>query len=223
MLVVFSGDRDAHVCPWGKVQLLRSRDGGATWSDPVSICDTPLDDRDAGILENVAALNASERTREALAQLKVLGRRGHLFVGIEPDQSAARERRWRDDYLVRPVVAIDPSRGALAVGAPIEPGQTVRFCVRDEAAARKDLTRICSEIRDHLHEESELQHRPVAAKGALYVSCVGRGTHLFGEQGEELRIIAQQLGDVPLVGFYANGEISGRSLYAFTGVLAVFY
>jgi small ligand-binding sensory domain FIST len=63
----------------------------------------------------------------------------------------------------------------------------------------------------------------VTPKGAVYVSCTGRGTHLFGEPHEELRIIAQQLGDVPLVGFYANGEISGRSLYAFTGVLTVFY
>jgi len=51
LLAVFSGDRDAHVCPWGKVQLIRSRDGGATWSAPQVICNTPLDDRDAGILE----------------------------------------------------------------------------------------------------------------------------------------------------------------------------
>jgi hypothetical protein len=51
LLAVFSGDRDEHVCPWGKVQLVRSRDDGATWSEPVSICNTPLDDRDAGIIE----------------------------------------------------------------------------------------------------------------------------------------------------------------------------
>jgi small ligand-binding sensory domain FIST len=179
--------------------------------------------QDAGIVESVAALESSERTREALAQLKALGRRGLLFVGIEPEHADARSRRWRDDYLVRPVVGIDPARGAIAVGMPIEPGQTVRFCVRDEAAARKDLTRICAEIRDHLHEESERRQRSVEAKGALYVSCVGRGTHLFGEQSEELRVIAHQLGDVPLVGFYASGEIGGRSLYGYTGVLTVFY
>lgn len=51
LLAVFSGDRDEHVCPWGKVQLVRSKDDGATWSPPVSICNTPLDDRDAGIIE----------------------------------------------------------------------------------------------------------------------------------------------------------------------------
>ena len=51
LLVVFSGDRDEHICPWGKTQLVRSRDGGHTWTKPVTITDTPLDDRDAGIIQ----------------------------------------------------------------------------------------------------------------------------------------------------------------------------
>jgi sialidase-1 len=49
LLVVFSGDRDAHVCPFGKTLLIRSRDHGRTWQDPEPVNDTPLDDRDAGI------------------------------------------------------------------------------------------------------------------------------------------------------------------------------
>jgi len=51
LLAAFSGDRDQHVCPWGKVQVVRSADDGKTWTKPVSICNTPLDDRDAGIIE----------------------------------------------------------------------------------------------------------------------------------------------------------------------------
>lgn len=51
LLVVFSGDRDAHFCPWGKTQVVRSADGGLTWSDPATMNNTPLDDRDAGIIE----------------------------------------------------------------------------------------------------------------------------------------------------------------------------
>lgn len=51
LLAVFSGDRTAHVCPWGKVQMVRSKDGGKTWSAPATISDSPLDDRDAGIIE----------------------------------------------------------------------------------------------------------------------------------------------------------------------------
>jgi hypothetical protein len=51
IVAVFSGDRDAHVCPWGKVQLVRSTDGGNAWSAPETVCNTLLDDRDAGIIE----------------------------------------------------------------------------------------------------------------------------------------------------------------------------
>jgi len=51
LLAVFSGDRDEHVCPFGKVQLVRSADQGATWSPAVTISNTQLDDRDAGIVE----------------------------------------------------------------------------------------------------------------------------------------------------------------------------
>ena len=51
LLVVFSGNRDAHVCPFGITQMIRSKDNGKTWSDPETINNTPLDDRVAGILE----------------------------------------------------------------------------------------------------------------------------------------------------------------------------
>jgi len=51
LLVVFSGDRDAHICPWGITQMVRSHDNGKTWSQPETINNTPLDDRDAGIIQ----------------------------------------------------------------------------------------------------------------------------------------------------------------------------
>lgn len=51
LIIVFSGDRDSHICPWGKMELVRSWDQGKTWSDPVVIRNTPLDDRDAGLVE----------------------------------------------------------------------------------------------------------------------------------------------------------------------------
>ena len=51
LLVAFSGDRDAHVCPWGITQIIRSSDNGKTWSAPETVNNTPLDDRDAGILQ----------------------------------------------------------------------------------------------------------------------------------------------------------------------------
>ncbi len=51
LIVAFSGDRDAHICPFGKTQLITSNDNGATWSEPRTITNTQLDDRDAGIIQ----------------------------------------------------------------------------------------------------------------------------------------------------------------------------
>lgn len=51
LIAVFSGDRNAHVCPYGKVQMIRSTDQGKTWSSAENVINSPLDDRDAGILE----------------------------------------------------------------------------------------------------------------------------------------------------------------------------
>ena len=58
--------------------------------------------------------------------------------------------------------------------------------------------------------------------GAHYVSCVARGEHLFGAPGAELGIVSHNLGDVPLVGFFANGEIARDRIYGYTGVLTLF-
>lgn len=51
LLLVCSGGRESHVCPFGRVELMRSPDGGKSWSSPRVVLDGPIDDRDAGILE----------------------------------------------------------------------------------------------------------------------------------------------------------------------------
>lgn len=50
LLAVFSGNRTGHVSNDGRIKMVRSRDGGSTWSDEVTVFDTPIDDRDAGII-----------------------------------------------------------------------------------------------------------------------------------------------------------------------------
>lgn len=51
LLVSCSGGREAHVCPFGRVELIESSDNGRTWSDARVLSDTPIDDRDSGVLE----------------------------------------------------------------------------------------------------------------------------------------------------------------------------
>jgi small ligand-binding sensory domain FIST len=135
-------------------------------------------------------------------------------------------------------MGFDPARHGVAVAELLEPGMTLAFCQRDREAARRDLVRICAEIRDELGPD------PLAAvadaragalgdeagpldpssrvAGAVYVSCAGRGGPHFGAPSAELQIVRQALGDVPLVGFFAGGEIGHHHLYGYTGVLTVF-
>ena len=117
------------------------------------------------------------------------------------------------DYLVRSLVGIDPARGWLAIAGQIEPGDRVIFVRRDPESAAADLTQMLGRLKERLDGPP---------KGGVYVSCVARGASLFGEEGAEMAIIRATLGDVPLVGFYANGEVSFNRLYAYTGVLTLF-
>ena len=70
-----------------------------------------------------------------------------------------------------------------------------------------------------LHEVMKRAGGP--PKAALYYSCVARGQHLFGNNSEELRQVRDGIGEVPLTGFFANGEICNDRLYGYTGVLTL--
>lgn len=52
LIVAFSGDRQRHVCPYGKIQIVRSADNGRTWSGPQTVYSSDVVDcRDAGIMQ----------------------------------------------------------------------------------------------------------------------------------------------------------------------------
>jgi small ligand-binding sensory domain FIST len=121
---------------------------------------------------------------------------------------------------VRHIIGLDGQRHGVALADHVEPGMRLAFCQRNVQAARADLTRICAEIREELAPADRPEARRIA--GALYVSCSGRGGPHFGGDSAELRIVQHALGDVPLAGFFAGGEIAHASLHGYTGVLTVF-
>ena len=132
---------------------------------------------------------------------------GYIFAGIPVQGSDT------GDYMVRNLVGIDPNQKVIAIGDLVTEGNEIMFCRRDGNSAREDMLRMLADIR------KRMDHRP---KGAVYYSCLGRGRNQFGENSEELKFIHDELGDIPLVGFFANGEIFHNRLYGYTGVLTVF-
>jgi small ligand-binding sensory domain FIST len=154
------------------------------------------------------------------------------------DASAVgRTGHFGPDVLVRNIIGLDPNRRGVAVADQVEEGMQMAFCQRNVQAARADLIRICAEVREELEPAemtadiaqalgaSEAMAAPHPARriaGAIYVSCSGRGGPHFGSPSAELQIVRRALGDVPLVGFFAGGEIARHHLYGYTGVLTVF-
>ena len=136
------------------------------------------------------------------------------------------------DTRVRHIVGLDVARGGVVLAERVEAGMRLTFCQRHVAAARADLMRICAEIREEMVPELQMhqsmhapgaeQELPRRIRGALYVSCSGRGGRHFGGPSAELQVVRHALGDVPLTGFFASGEIAGHWLYGYTGVLTVF-
>ena len=133
---------------------------------------------------------------------------GFIFAALPVPESDT------GDYLVRNITAIDPSKGLIAIGELVDPGQEILFTRRDKRAAVQDLGRMLDSVTRRFDGRTP--------KGAVYVSCLARGPNQFGSESEEVRHICAAIGNIPMVGFFANGEISHNRLYGYTGVLMVF-
>jgi len=132
---------------------------------------------------------------------------GYIFAGLPVRDSDT------GDYLVRNLIGIDMQGKRIAIGDMIHPGQQIQFCRRDGQSALEDMQRMLDTLKRGISGPP---------RGGLYFSCLGRGRELFGAESAELEMIRQTLGDFPLVGFFANGEISNQRLYGYTGVLTLF-
>jgi small ligand-binding sensory domain FIST len=162
------------------------------------------------IIERIGDRPALEVLKEAIGDvlsrdLSRIG--GYIFAALPVQGSDTR------DYLVRNLVGIDADRGLVAIGDHVESGMEIQFARRDANTAHDDLAQMVDHLKDRL---------PGPPRGGLYHTCLGRGRHLFGDHSAELKQIGEALGDVPLAGFYANGEISHNRLYGYTGVLTLF-
>lgn len=168
--------------------------------------------RDLGV---TATVSGSGWQREALPKVRA------TLAGLTDAASdlLSHGRHFGADTRVRHIIGLDPGRQGVALAEEVEVGMQMAFCQRNAQAARQDLVRICAEIREEFDPQ---EHPGSQAAGAIYISCAGRGGEHFGAPNAEMEILAHALGDIPVVGFFAGGEIARHHLYGYTGVLTVF-
>jgi small ligand-binding sensory domain FIST len=133
----------------------------------------------------------------------------HLGIVMREDRQEYRH----GDFLIRNVMGIDGKSGALVVGALVHTGMVVQFHLRDARTSAADLEELLGRYRG----------KPA---GALLFSCLGRGKHLYGEPDHDTNAFHRHAGDVPLGGFFCNGEIGpvhGTTfLHGFTSAFGLF-
>jgi small ligand-binding sensory domain FIST len=169
------------------------------------------------ILE-LAGAPALRKTHEVLESLppdeQAMASEG-LQLGIARDEYI--EEHNQGDFLIRGIAGADRETDALLVGDVVQVGSTVRFQVRDAAAADVDL-------RESL--QRFVATSPGPTEGALLFSCNGRGAHLFGTADHDPAVLRSQLVPNGVAGFFAAGEIGpvgGRNfMHAFTASMLIF-
>lgn len=161
---------------------------------------------------------AIDRLREFLPQLperdQRLVQRG-LHLGIA--MSEYKPSFGRGDFLIANVIGADQQIGAIAIGNLVRPGQTVQFHIRDADTADEDLVHLLDQHR---------AEQPSPTRAALLFSCNGRGTRLFDEPHHDANAIQRVLGQMPVAGFFAQGElgpVGGKNyIHGFTASVACF-
>ncbi len=148
-----------------------------------------LDDRPAFevLQELFSALDARDQHLASTA----------LFVGVLMDEF--REEPRVGDFLVRNIIGADPRRGAVAVGEHLQEGMRLRFHLRDAQTSAEDLHAMLKG-----YEKSPPEN---TLSGALLFSCLGRGEGLYGRPNFDTDVFREHLGDLPVGGFFCNGEI----------------
>lgn len=140
--------------------------------------------------------------------------RSNLLIGRVSHEAQA--DFGRGDFLIRNFVAASETEGAVVIADHVRVGQTVQLQLRDADTAREDLDAMLGEV----------EHWDDAPRAVLAFACAGRGRGLFAEPDHDARAVARHLGDVPVAGFFCNGEfgpVGGDTfLHGFTLSLALF-
>jgi small ligand-binding sensory domain FIST len=178
----------------------------------VSACEgnklSALDGRASGEVLNDLYEHADENDR-ALMQ-------NSLFLGITMHPGATQYDQG--DFLIRNIAGADAEKGTLWVAADLRDNQVVQFHVRDAHTSATDLDHNLVRLSEELGAD--------AASGGLVFSCIGRGSGLYGHADHDCAAVQSHLGQLPLGGFFCNGEIgpvSGTSfVHGYTSAIAVF-
>lgn len=183
---------------------MQEDDGSGLPSDRCAVTRSPLEQ----LQDLVQNLNEEDRQ---------LAQQNHIFIGVA--QNGFKQTLEPGDFLIRNLLGVDPRVGAIAIGDLIRPGQRIQFHLRDAETSAEDLDLL-------LRRYVQTSQSGSSAIGALMFSCLGRGEGLYGEPNFDSQLVNEYLAELPIAGFFCNGEIGpvGGStfLHGYTSVFGIY-
>ncbi len=143
-------------------------------------------------LQRVLA-DLSEKERELV--------RHSLFLGVERKDlvlGGLGTPKAQGTFLVRNLIGVDPSNGAVAVAERLHVGQNVQFQLREAEASREEAKQLFDAIGE--------RYLTPPLYGIL-MACLGRGKQLYGVSNGDVDIARKVIDDLPISGIFCNGEI----------------
>lgn len=138
----------------------------------------------------------------------------HLVMAIYAESAEAIKQ---GEYNQTTVISYDETNGGITLAQPLKPGQFLSWGLRDAAIAKADITLMTAQLAEKLGSQPDF---------ALLFSCLGRGPYFYEGTDQDLKVITQQFPQMPLLGFYGNGEIASMSGYnqllPYSAVLSLF-
>ena len=140
----------------------------------------------------------------------------HLLMGgitFGDPATAIRDGRYRLNH----IVSANLNDKSITLSHPLHPGERLFWAMRDTLAAERAMGKAIQQARKDLGTRPDF---------ALLFPCMGRGPHFYGNRDRDLDLLKEMLPELPVIGFYGNGEIGpldgSNHLYQYSTVLGLF-
>jgi small ligand-binding sensory domain FIST len=138
----------------------------------------------------------------------------HQLMAVHASKASALER---GEYNLASIIIANEESQSVTLTKSLQVGDWISWAIRDVDAAQIDIVKTASVLRRQLDSEPEF---------ALLFSCLGRGPYFYNGIDQDLALIKTLFPDLPIIGFYGNGEIAPingtNELLQYSAVLGLF-
>ncbi|HEY8119379.1 MAG TPA: FIST C-terminal domain-containing protein [Methylophilaceae bacterium] len=169
---------------------------------------------DLQMLAGIPALTTLQQCYGEVAGKTDIGLPLHRLMALYAETAEAFEV---GEYRLATLVSGNEQDDSVTLAKRLESGQLLCWALRDAESAQENLMQTASNLAEKLQAKPDF---------GLLFSCLGRGPYFYGGVDKDLALLGQKFPNMPLIGFYGNGEIAPingvSELLEYSAVLGLF-